>query len=203
MFYQPVPYQHLPQLTGLCVVNGQLFCHKEKVQTVGIETCLNDFKEQLQKFSKPLFVCHNRKVFDSKILVNTLMNSPLCGALHIEGFVDSLHVYKEIYQTGIHINQNLLLDTMSYNEHLAVEDVKIMQSLVLHHNFSSEDLLKHSFSLDNVTSSLARTFKTSECLNSLQPLVGCISSYIMKKKSTIAKLASHFVEQILFSIFLF
>lgn len=78
---------------------------------------------------------------------------------------------------------------MSYNEHLAVEDVKIMQSLVLHHNFSSEDLLKHSFSLDNVTSSLAHTFKTSECLNSLQPLVGCISSYIMKKKSTIAKLA--------------
>lgn len=129
------------------------------------------------------------------ILVKTLMNSPLCGALHIEGFVDSLHVYKEVLPNrNSYKLESLLLDTMSYNEHLAVEDVKIMQSLVLHHNFSSEDLLKHSFSLDNDTSSLAHTFKTSECLNSLQPLVGCISSYMMKKKSTIAKLASHFVE---------
>lgn len=71
--------------------------------------------------------------------------------------------------------------SMSYNAHLAVEDVKILQSLVLYHNLSSEVLLKHSFSVDYVTSSLAHKSKTSECLNSLQPLIGCLSSYMMKK----------------------
>lgn len=70
---------------------------------------------------------------------------------------------------------------MSYNAHLAVEDVKILQSLVLYHYLSSEVLLKHSFSVDYVTSSLAHKSKTSECLNSLQSLIGCLSSYMMKK----------------------
>lgn len=131
------------------------------------------------------------------ILVKTLMNNPVCEALIIEGFVDSLHVFKEVLPNrNSYKLESLLLDTMSmsYNAHSAIEDVKILQSLVLHHNFSSEVLLKHSFSLDYVTSSLAHKFKTSVCLNSLQPLVGCLSSYMMKKKSTIAKLASHFVE---------
>lgn len=47
-----------------------------------------------------------------------------------------------------------MLDTlsMSNNAHSGVEDVKIWQSL---HNFSSEVLLKHSCSVDYVTSSLA------------------------------------------------
>lgn len=41
-------------------------------------------------------------------------------------------------------------------------------------------LLKHSFSVDFVLSSLEHKSK-SECLKSLQPFVGCISNYMIRK----------------------
>lgn len=125
-------------VTGLCIVNGQLFCHKEKVHTVGIVTCPKDCKAWLQTSGKPILVCHNGKVFDFMILVKTLMNNPVCGALPIEGLVDSLHVFEELSPNrNSYKLESLMLNTlsMSNNAYSAVEDVKTWQSL---HNFSSE-----------------------------------------------------------------
>ncbi|XP_061173390.1 uncharacterized protein LOC133182560 [Saccostrea echinata] len=80
-------------VTGLHVVGGELFCHKEK----------------------------------------TLSNHPACGSLPIEGFVDILHVFREVLpKRDTYRLELLVLDTMSvsYNAHSAVEDVKILQSLI-------------------------------------------------------------------------
>lgn len=73
-------------VTGLYVSGGEIFCHKDKVQTVDIESRLNDFIWWLKSFEKPVLVCHNRKVFDDLILMRTSLNHPACGKLPIEGF---------------------------------------------------------------------------------------------------------------------
>ena len=82
-------------VTSLYVSRRELFCHKEKVQTVEIDSCPNDFMLWLKSFEKPVLVCHNEKVFDAVDLMRTFLNHSACGKLPIEGFVDTLHVFRE------------------------------------------------------------------------------------------------------------
>jgi hypothetical protein len=116
--------------------------------------------------------------------MKTFLNHPACGELSIEGFVDSLYVFKEVLPNRkTYKLEAIVLDTMSttYKAHSAIEDVKILQALVLHHKLSSDILLKHSFSVNFVLSSLEFRSKTAECVSSLQPLVMCLSHYMIKK----------------------
>lgn len=69
---------------------------------------------------------------------------------------------------------------MSFKAHSALEDVKALQSLVLHCKISCDVLLKHSFSVEYVISSIDYKSKTDECLGSLQPLSNCLSKYMLK-----------------------
>ena len=181
-------------VTGLYVSGGELFCHKEKVQTVDIESCLSDFILWLKSFEKPVLVCHNGKVFDAVILMRTFLNHPACGKLSIEGFVDTLHVFREVLPNRQSYKlESLVSDTLSlsYNAHSAAEDVKALQALVKHHSVSPDTLLKHSFSVDFVFFKINQKSKTDECLCSLQPLVTCLSNYMIKKIANSGLAYSH------------
>ena len=173
-------------VTGLHVASGQLFHKKTPVVSVDIKTCLCDFVIWLQSFHNPLLVCHNGKCFDSIILVKAFLKHPECGNLedHISGFVDSLHVFKDVLpgRTTYRL-ESLVSESMakSYDAHSATEDVKILQSLTTFHNVSEDILLKHSFNVDFVKNSIDYRLKSGECLTSLQPLQNCISSYMLKK----------------------
>ena len=63
-------------VTSLYVSGRELFSHKEKVQTVEIDSCPNDFMLWLTSFEKPVLVCHNGKVFDAVDLMRTFLNHP-------------------------------------------------------------------------------------------------------------------------------
>lgn len=58
-------------VTGLYVANGEMYFHNNKVDSVSVERCLEDFIQWLKQFSKPLLVCHNGRAFDSIILLKT------------------------------------------------------------------------------------------------------------------------------------
>lgn len=75
----------------------------------------------------------------------------------IAGFVDSLHVFREILpEQHSYKLQTLVQDTMglAFNAHSALEDVKALQYLVIHHKVSYEIMLKHSFGVDFIISSI-------------------------------------------------
>lgn len=172
-------------VTGLHVASGQLFYQQTKVNSVDIQTCLTEFNIWLKNFPNPILVCHNGKVFDSVILMRYVMQYPESGLKStIAGFVDSLHVFREILpEQHSYKLQTLVQDTMglAFNAHSALEDVKALQSLVLHHKVSYEIMLKHSFGVDFIISSIESKSKTNELIATLAPLSSCISPYMLKK----------------------
>ena len=172
-------------VTGLHVVSGQLFYNTTKVDSVNIQTCLIDFNNWLKDITKPLLVCHNGKKFDSIILVKSILKYPECDLRSsIGGFVDSLPVFREIFpDKPSHKLETLVQDTMgmTYNAHSALEDVKALQSLVLHHKVSDDIMLKHSFGVEFVVSSIEIKTKTDTLISTLTPLSLCISDYMLKK----------------------
>lgn len=87
-----------PITAGLYVANGEMYFHKNKVDSVSVERCLEDFTQWLKQYSKPLLVCHNGRAFDSIILLKTCQNNSF--SLPFEGFVDSLYVLEKLYQAG-------------------------------------------------------------------------------------------------------
>lgn len=93
MFCPPVNFNCMERLfTGLHAINGELFCHKEKVETVPIETCVSEFQNWLEAFHRPILVCYTRKCDRFHFfLINTFYKYPVRGQLFIEGFLDSLH----------------------------------------------------------------------------------------------------------------
>lgn len=70
---------------------------------------------------------------------------------------------------------------LAFNAHSALEDVKALQSLVIHHKVSYEIMLKHSFGVDFIISSIESKSKTNELIATLAPLSSCISPYMLKK----------------------
>lgn len=67
------------------------------MNSVDIQTCLTEFSIWLKNFPSPILVCHNGKVFDSVILMRSVMQYQESGLKStIAGFVDSLHVFREI-----------------------------------------------------------------------------------------------------------
>lgn len=155
------------------------------MNSVDIQTCLTEFNIWLKNFPNPILVCHNGKVFDSVIQMRSVMQYPESGLKStIAGFVDSLHVFREILpEQHSYKLQTLVQDTMglAFNAHSALEDVKALQSLVLHHKVSYEIMLKHSFGVDFIISSIESKSKTNELIATLAPLSSCISPYMLKK----------------------
>lgn len=69
----------------------------------------------------------------------------------------------------------------AYDAHSAIEDVKALQSLILHHKVSYDMMLKHSFDVDFVVSSIESKSRTDNLLATLTPFSSCISQYMLKK----------------------
>lgn len=170
-------------VTGIHIVNSEMFHHKRKVDSISIERCLLDFVEWLKQFQNPLLVCHNGKAFDSIILMKACLNTGNIS-LPIKGFVDSLCVVREVLPgRKTYKLETLVKDSleMCYDAHSAVEDVKALQSLFVHYKLSCDILLKHSFSVEYVIQSIHYKSRTNECLSSLHPLSNSLSNYMLKK----------------------
>jgi DNA polymerase III epsilon subunit-like protein len=134
---------------------------------------------------KPLLVCHNGKTFDSVILMKSVMQNPECGLEStLGGFVDSLHVFREVLPGRPSYKlEALVKDTMevTFNAHSALEDVRALQALVIHHQIANETMLKHSFDTSFVVKSIETKNRTDDTLSTLSPLSECISEYMLKK----------------------
>ena len=114
-----------------------------------------------------------------------LKSSWNCSHTSLPGdcFVDSLHVFKEVlHGMKCYKPETLVKEcSLSYKAHSPLEDVQALQSLVVHLNISSAALLKHSFSVQYVVSSIHYKAKTNGCLESLQPLSNTVSNYMLRK----------------------
>lgn len=114
-----------------------------------------------------------------------VMHYPECELKStIAGFVDSLHVFREVLPERLSYKlETLVRDTMgkAYDAHSAIEDVKALQSLILHHKVSYDMMLKHSFDVDFVVSSIESKSRTDNLLATLTPFSSCISQYMLKK----------------------
>lgn len=163
--------------TGKCIIR------RKRVESLSIEQCLKEFCEWFKQFNKPLLVCRNGRAFDSIILLKSSWN---CShtSLPVDCFVDSLHVFKEVLHGRKCYKPETLVkgcSSLSYKAHSPLEDVQALQSLVVHLNISSAALLKHSFSVQYVVSSIHYKAKTNGCLESLQPLSNTVSNYMLRK----------------------
>ena len=169
-------------------MGGKLFYKQTKVDTVNIEICLKDFETWLQRFHKPLLVCHNGKVFDSIVFIRNVLKHPdSCLMTTVAGFVDTLHVFRGILPNQpTYKLQNLVYNTMgiSFEAHSALEDAKVLQRLVKHHKVAEDTLLNHSFGVEFVRSTILHKAKTVELLDTLKPLESCLSKYMLKKISS-------------------
>lgn len=156
--------------TAVTVANREMYFHRNKVDSVSVERCLEESTQWLKQYSKPLLVCHNGQAFYSIILLKTCQNNSF--SLSIEGFVDSLYVLREALPDKKCYKLEALVKecmSMSFKAHSALEDIKALPSLVLHCEISCDMLLKHNLSVEYVTSSIDYKSKTDECLGSLQP----------------------------------
>ena len=70
---------------------------------------------------------------------------------------------------------------MTYNAHSAFEDVKALQSFVLHHKVSVDIMLKHSFGVEFVVSSIEIKTKTDSLISTITPLSLCVPDYMLKR----------------------
>ena len=112
----------------------------------------------------------------------------------VAGFVDTLHVFREILPNQpTYKLQNLLYNTMgiSFEAHSALEDAKVLQRLVKHHKVAEGTLLNHSFGVEFVRSTILHKAKTVELLDTLKPLKSCLSKYMLKKNSSSGLLYDH------------
>lgn len=174
-------------VTGLHIVSGNLFYKQTKLDSVGIEICMNEFHAWLQRFHKPLLVCPNGKAFDSVVFIKTVLKHPTSGLMTaVEGFVDTLPLFKELLPNRTTYKlQSLVSETVNFpfEAHSALEDAKALQALVQHHQVTEDLLLKHSFGVDYVEASIRHKTQTEELLKSLKPLESCVSKYMLKKIS--------------------
>ncbi|MBN3307851.1 PML protein, partial [Amia calva] len=141
-------------ITGFRVRRQQLYLHNRSLPTNTLREALTSFLAFLHMFHKPLLAGHNIRRFDCPVLLRALDEVHLRGEFKhtISGFLDTLLLARELLKdTSIQSfrQENLvkmILGT-SYQAHNALEDVKALQRLCCAWMPTSEQVLRHTFTL--------------------------------------------------------
>ncbi|XP_069485541.1 uncharacterized protein [Ambystoma mexicanum] len=138
------------RVTGLTVSKGVLRLHQSLVYVVPLKKVLVEFMDWLKDLGKCLLVGHNSKSFDAPRLLLQLEKNGLAVTFcdTILGFLDTLPYFRESKPHLANHRQETLakeLLKVKYNAHRALDDVKILQTLVERYA-DRADLAKHGFS---------------------------------------------------------
>lgn len=97
MSYQPVSYPHLlQQLQAFTMLMENSSAIKKRYQLLELRLVSMILNNACINFIDQFLCVIMGKKIDSTILIKTLLNHPNCGSLPIEGFVDTLHVFREV-----------------------------------------------------------------------------------------------------------
>lgn len=123
------------RVTGLTVSGGILHLHHRPLHVVPLREALVEFLEWLKGFGRCLLVGHNSKSFDAPRLLLQLDKKGLAETFchTVLGFLDTLPYFRETRPHLPNHRQETLakeLLKVKYNAHRALDDVKILQSLV-------------------------------------------------------------------------
>ncbi|XP_078534085.1 uncharacterized protein LOC144820784 [Lissotriton helveticus] len=138
------------RVTGLTVSGGILRLHHRPLHVVPLRGALVEFLEWLKGFGRCVLVGHNSKSFDAPRLLLQLEKKGLAETFchTVLGFLDTLPYFRESRPHLPNHRQETLakeLLKVKYNAHRALDDVKILQSLV--EKFADQsDLSKYGFS---------------------------------------------------------
>ncbi|KAJ1162368.1 hypothetical protein NDU88_002836 [Pleurodeles waltl] len=138
------------RVTGLTVSGGVLRLLHRPLHVVPLREALVQFLEWLKGFGQCLLVGHNSKTFDAPRLLLQLDKKGLAETFchTVLGFLDTLPYFRETRpHLPNHRQQTLASELLKvkYNAHRALDDVKILQSLV--QRFADHAALaKHGFS---------------------------------------------------------
>lgn len=177
-------------VTGLKVINKDLFWRNEKVQTIPLRDALKSFKEFLNISSKPsVLVAHNVK-FDAKHLLQAIIPHSMINDFIsiISGFSDSEILLRKRFldRKGkgqfklSKLAEDLLPKKNTNNFHEALFDVEVLEELVCLY-ISTTDLLNNSKSYTELVNKIIGAQKVAEIALTLDVLNKVISDGMIKK----------------------
>ena len=107
------------------------------MQSVTIQTVINEFSTWLSKFDNVFLVAHNGRRFDFPVLVSACVSCGLYDTLisNVTGIVDSLPTFKTVSPNQSSYKQEDLARSILSNEydaHNAIDDVNILFELLSH-----------------------------------------------------------------------
>lgn len=136
-------------VTGITVVNNQLYYNGNLVHAVDPRVGLSNFLSFLEQFKNPVLVAHNCFNFDSRVLYHNLKKYDLYTwfcTLCI-GFCDTLPMVKKAFPESKSFKQESLANDVlgkSYNAHNAVDDCEMLKEIVSKATEAGELLLNYS-----------------------------------------------------------
>ncbi|XP_043287501.1 uncharacterized protein [Venturia canescens] len=181
------------EITGLSVVNGELFLDDEKQTTVSLQTALSNFLRYLSGFQRQgpiILLAHNGTRFDFPIILRNMEKLNLMSEYRavVAGFVDTLDVFKKVLPKRESYSQENLAtallnpDGHYHNRaHNAISDVLTLNQLVNTLNDKATILLQATKSFGKILRDQKMKPIATANVATLQPLVGAISRGMITK----------------------
>lgn len=152
--------------------------------SVKIKEALENVINFAKSYSNFIFVGHNCKIFDIRVLYNALektdmMEEFLWSGVH--GFVDTLPLFKEIVPNQVSYSESNLHEQVFGEQYTAndfLEDVVSLHRLFQRADTSLDTLIKYLFSVQS-SISMFRFKHTAQCL--LQTLYPLIEQEVLTK----------------------
>ena len=163
-------------VTKLCYSDGKLSYRGQVVPAIDVRTCLTEFLEFLNEFSKPVLVAHNGHNFDGPILCNELYQFNLLQSfqVHVCGIMDTLKLFRQLLpELSSHTQQSIASYILNedYNAHNSLDDVKTLEKIMERSDTSLENKLQYCVSLSYIIDNLSYGNMKKAALDTLQPLL--------------------------------
>lgn len=163
--------------TGFSIVDGDLYCKEEKLDTKSIAEALSLFSNFLKERSKPVLLVAHKTPFDIPRLLQAILNNQMVHEFNtIVGSSDTLELMKKQYPERVEPFklQSLAASFLNVKDesgfHSADYDVAILQQLIQTLDKESE-LFKEIESLETSFIKLSETIKLNEYFSELKKVV--------------------------------
>lgn len=123
------------EITGIVCYGDEMYVHDEPVTAVPPKEALENFLAWIEARSPVVMLAHNAQ-FDYTRLFHALETHNLYDKFseHIEGFVDTLGLFKPKFPKMVNYKQETLAKKVlnkTYSSHNSAEDVKILRELYI------------------------------------------------------------------------
>ncbi|KAL7290174.1 hypothetical protein TKK_0015643 [Trichogramma kaykai] len=155
------------QVTGLTVIDGDLYFRDEKVNTVSAESGADSFLHYIENLKGPvILVAHNGFRFDTpriiKLISKVQKMERFC--LSVKGFSDTLPIFKKKLPERVRAKEKFKISALAESFlpnvdigclHNAIDDVRVMKQLLVHQKIDDELLYKYAKSISSIQNSAA------------------------------------------------